>query len=52
MDAATLLVEAGMDDAIARERGEDDVITIQGALIRSQGLNDPAPFQRVMQQLP
>jgi AcrR family transcriptional regulator len=49
---ATILVEAGMDDAIARERGEDGVIAIQGALILSQGLNDPTSFQRVMQQLP
>jgi len=49
---ATILVEAGMDMTIARERGEDGVIAIQGALILSQGLNDPAPFQRVMQQLP
>jgi hypothetical protein len=38
--------------AIARERGEDGVIAIQGALILSQGLNDPSPFGRVMQQLP
>jgi TetR/AcrR family transcriptional regulator, lmrAB and yxaGH operons repressor len=57
---ATILVEAGMDAATpcgyleehARERGEDGVIAIQGALILSQGLNNPTPFQRVMQQLP
>ena len=41
-----------MDAAIARERGEDGVIAIQGALILLQGLNDPSPFQRVMQQWP
>jgi hypothetical protein len=41
-----------MDLAIALERGEEGVIAILGALILSQGLNDLAPFQRVMQQLP
>lgn len=41
---ATVLVEAGMDRAIARQRGEDGVIAIQGALILAQGLNDSAPF--------
>jgi len=30
---ATILVEADMDDAIAREQGEDGVMTLQGALI-------------------
>lgn len=49
---ATVLIEAGMDSAIAHQRGEDGVIAIQGALILAQGLNDPAPFQRVLQQLP
>jgi hypothetical protein len=60
MDATTISVEAGMNDATpcgyleehARERGEDSVIAIQDALILSQGLNDPTPFQRVMRQLP
>jgi len=33
-----------MDAAIARERGEDGVIAIQGALILLQGLNDPSPY--------
>lgn len=49
---ATVLIDAGMDSAIAHQRGEDGVIAIQGALILAQGLNDPAPFQRVLQQLP
>ncbi|MBM0743376.1 TetR/AcrR family transcriptional regulator [Phormidium sp. CLA17] len=49
---AAVLVEAGMDSAIAQQRGEDGVIAIQGALILAQGLNDPAPFQRVLKQLP
>ncbi|WP_088888952.1 TetR/AcrR family transcriptional regulator [Leptolyngbya ohadii] len=48
---ATVLIEAGLNKTVARQRGEDAVIAIQGALILSQGLNNPAPFQRVMQQL-
>lgn len=49
---ADVLVEAGMDTTLARERGEDAVLSIQGALILSQGLDDPAPFQRIIRQLP
>lgn len=49
---ATILVEAGMEPAIAQERGQDAIIAIQGSLILSQGLNDPTPFQRVVKQLP
>ncbi len=53
MDAiAAVLVEAGMDKPLAQQRAEDAVITIQGALILSQGMNNPTSFQRVMQQLP
>lgn len=49
---AAVLTESGMDATLAQQRGEDGVIAIQGALILSQGLNNPSPFQRVMQQLP
>jgi AcrR family transcriptional regulator len=49
---AAVLIDAGSDPALAQQRGENAVIAIQGALILAQGLNDPAPFQRVMQQLP
>lgn len=49
---ATVLMEAGMDKELARQRGEDGVIAIQGALVLVQGLGNPAPFQRVIQQLP
>jgi hypothetical protein len=38
MDAiATVLIEAGMDENLARQRGEAGVIAIQGALILAQG---------------
>lgn len=49
---AAVLIEAGMDPVTAQQRGEDAAIAIQGALIVSQALNTPAPFQRVIQQLP
>ncbi|OUC13089.1 MAG: TetR family transcriptional regulator [Alkalinema sp. CACIAM 70d] len=49
---AAVLEEAGMDANLAQQRGEDGVIAIQGALILSQGLQDSAPFQRVVKQLP
>lgn len=43
---------AGLDNAAAMQRGEDAVITIQGGLILSQGLDNSVPFQRVIEQLP
>ena len=49
---ATVLIQAGMDETLAHQRGEDGVIMIQGALILAQGLKDPAPFQRAIKQLP
>lgn len=49
---ADVLIAAGLDNTVAMERGEDAVIAIQGSLVLSQGLNDPAPFQRVIEQLP
>jgi hypothetical protein len=41
-----------VDEVLAQQRGEDAAIAIQGSLILSQGLDDPSPFQRVIQQLP
>jgi AcrR family transcriptional regulator len=49
---AGVLIETGTDATIARQRGEDVVIAIQGALILSQGLGDSSSFQRTVQQLP
>lgn len=49
---ATVLIEDGMDAALARQRGEDGAIAVQGALIVAQGLDDPSIFQRAIQQLP
>jgi TetR/AcrR family transcriptional repressor of lmrAB and yxaGH operons len=49
---AKVLVAAGLDATLAKQRGEDTIIAIQGALILSHGLKDLAPFQRVIKQLP
>ena len=47
-----VLREEGMSEIEAREKSEDVAIAIQGSLILAQGLGDPGPFQRVIQQLP
>jgi AcrR family transcriptional regulator len=49
---AKVLVTAGLDEKLARERGEDAMISIQGALILCHGLKDFATFQRVLEGLP
>ncbi|MEM9807575.1 MAG: TetR/AcrR family transcriptional regulator [Cyanobacteria bacterium P01_D01_bin.56] len=49
---AAVLVEAGLESDQAQQRGEDAVMTIQGSLILSRGLDDPTPFQRAIDQLP
>lgn len=49
---AQVLTEAGMAPQLAQERGEDVAIAIQGSLVLAQGLSDPTPFQRMIQQLP
>ncbi len=49
---ANVLITAGLDETLAKQRGEDAIIAIQGALILSHGLKDLAPFQRVLQKLP
>lgn len=49
---AQVLMETGMNKTLARQRGEDAAIAIQGSLIVAQALDDPAPFQRTLQHLP
>lgn len=49
---AMVLVEAGLDESLAQLRGEDALVAIQGALMVSQSLDNPAVFQRVIQALP
>jgi AcrR family transcriptional regulator len=49
---AQVLIAAGFDETSAKQRGEDALIAIQGALILSHGLHDLSPFQRVIKQIP
>lgn len=49
---ANVLIAGGLDETLAKQRGEDAIIAIQGALILCHGLKDFAPFERVLQQLP
>jgi TetR/AcrR family transcriptional repressor of lmrAB and yxaGH operons len=46
-----LAIEAGVQASDARDRAEDAVVRIQGALILAGGLNDPAPFRRALDRL-
>jgi AcrR family transcriptional regulator len=47
-----VLVEAGIPAKEARDRAEDAVIRIEGALILAGGLGRPAPFRRILGHLP
>lgn len=49
---AALAVEAGASPQEAYDRAEEAVVQIQGSLIVAGGLDDPAPFRRVMERLP
>ena len=49
---AHILVEAGMDEALALRRGQDALVAIQGALMVAQSLDDASLFERTIQQLP
>jgi hypothetical protein len=49
---AKVLTDARLPARQARERAEDAVIRIEGALILAGGLGDPAPFRRLLKRLP
>ena len=49
---AHVLIESGFDEALALQRGQDALISVQGALIVSQSLYDASLFQRTIQHLP
>lgn len=49
---AQVLMEAGLDPALATPSAEDAVITIQGALILARGVEDATIFQRAIAELP
>jgi hypothetical protein len=45
------LVRQGQPDEQARILSEDAVLSIQGAIVLSRALDNPAVFQRAMDQL-
>lgn len=47
-----MLIEAGIPAKEARQRSEDAIIQVQGALVLTRGLKSTEPFERVLQQLP
>jgi len=49
---AQVLIDAGCEEKLARQKAEDAVLQIQGSLVLARGLDDTAPFQRVLQRLP
>jgi TetR/AcrR family transcriptional regulator, lmrAB and yxaGH operons repressor len=49
---AKLAIESNIPPNAARQRAEDAVLQIQGALVLSRGLNDTTIFRRVLKQLP
>jgi AcrR family transcriptional regulator len=49
---AKVLADAGQPPKQARERAEDAVIRIEGALILAGGLGEPTPFRRLLKRLP
>lgn len=48
---AAVLSEEGFPEATAAKRAEDAVIRIQGSLVVSRALRDPAPFKRTIDEL-
>ncbi len=49
---ADLAMESGASREQAGARAEEAVVQIQGSLVVAGGLDDPAPFRRVMERLP
>lgn len=49
---ATTLTEAGLPPTLAKQRAEDALVSLEGALIVSRGLGDMSVFQRAIAQLP
>ena len=45
-------IESGLSKKVARERAENILIAIQGALVVSRALGNRAPFKRVVREIP
>ena len=53
IDALTTVIgEAGQPTPVARERAENAVARVQGALVLARGLGDTAVFKRTIEDLP
>lgn len=51
-NVAQVLIEAGIEPQLARERSQDAIIEIQGALILVRILDEPAIFTRILNNMP
>ena len=51
-EIARILIEAGIEPEIARQREEDAIIQIQETLVLTRGLEDMSLFDRVFKRLP
>ncbi|OKH31360.1 TetR family transcriptional regulator [[Phormidium ambiguum] IAM M-71] len=49
---ANVLIQSGIDAQLAKQRGEDAAIAIQGSLILSQAMDDTSVFRRTIEELP
>lgn len=49
---ATVLVDAGIAPTTARQRAEEAIALIQGALVLTRGLNSTETFERILHQIP
>jgi TetR/AcrR family transcriptional regulator, lmrAB and yxaGH operons repressor len=47
-----VLIEGGIEPQLARERSQDAIIEIQGALILVRILNEPAIYTRILKNMP
>lgn len=48
----TVLMDAGITPTTARDRAEDAIVQIQGAIVLTRGLNNTATFERILKQIP
>ncbi len=49
---AEVITESGIDSVQAREKAEDAILQIQGALMLARSLKNTEPFQRILKRLP
>lgn len=49
---AQVLVDAGIERSLSKKRAENAILQIQGSLVLARGIDDTAPFKRVLKCLP